>query len=120
MLGTAGADGRSGHQHAAGTSPKHRHHAMSATFAGPSGAAAVGKAANVAHTDTAADLGKIGELAKFSCSACAACCVGAAMVASNAKLPLADQAIERIVSTFLPYIGFVTDGPQRPPRSVLA
>ena len=93
---------------------------MSATFADPSSYAAVGETANVAHTDMAADLGKLGELTKFSCSACAACCVGAALVASNAKLPLADQAYERIVSTFLPYIGFVIDGPKRPPRSILA
>lgn len=99
MAGVSAASEQSGHQHASGVTPDYQHHAAS---------------------QTPDDPGKAGDLAKFSCSACAACCVGAALVASNENLPLADQTYERIISSSLPHIGFVTGGPKRPPRSILA
>ena len=108
MSATADAHG-SAHQHGSDADSHREHHAAPSDVA-----------ADVVSADAAADLGKIGELAKVSCSACAACSVGVAMVASNGNLPLAELAIERIASTSLPYIGFVTGGPQRPPRSFLA
>lgn len=64
--------------------------------------------------------GKTGDIAKFKCSACAACCVSAAITASDLKLPLANQAFEPIASRPIPYVGFLTDGPRRPPRTFLA
>ena len=108
MTSAAGADG-SGHHHSAGTNSDHDHHA-----------AVSGQPASAAPADAAADLEKADNLAKFSCSACATCCVGAALVASGSVLPLDNPADERIVSASSPNAGFVTGGPQRPPRSFLA
>lgn len=56
----------------------------------------------------------------FKCSACAACCVGLGLPAGALTLPpgpaesLAPQRIERSVAAFL------TSGPERPPRVILA
>ena len=108
MSGTMAAEG-SAHHHAAGTESGHEHHAASSS-----------EAAHEAPATNAADLGKADDLAKFSCSACATCCVGVALVGSAIPLPQAAQAGERIVSISPPQTFFVTGGPQRPPRSVLA
>lgn len=61
--------------------------------------------------------GNSGEPEKLSCSACASCCMGAAVTASDRKLEPAGQTIERLASAPFLDIGFVTDGPRRPPRS---
>ncbi|MBE0622234.1 MAG: hypothetical protein IH605_16715 [Burkholderiales bacterium] len=50
------------------------------------------------------------------CGACAACCVGTSFPATRVKLQPAGIAIERMASTPFRNIGFVTDGPRRPPR----
>ena len=71
-------------------------------------------------TDLAAGdqgLEKAGDLGEFNCSACAACCMGAVFPASGQTLQPAGQAIERLGSRPFFDIGFVTDGPRRPPRS---
>ena len=64
--------------------------------------------------------GNTGEPGEVSCSACAACCTGTALMASDRKLQPAGLAIERMAPTPFRNIGFVTDGPKRPPRSFLA
>lgn len=68
------------------------------------------------------DLGlekKNGKLGAHDSSEHAACFVGAAIPASGLRFQPADQAIERISSKQFLSIGFVTDGPRRPPRSFL-
>ena len=54
--------------------------------------------------------------AKAKCSACASCCFGVALPASSVFLPAC--APESALPTLLRQerIGFVTDGPDRPPR----
>ena len=53
---------------------------------------------------------------KAKCSACASCCFGVALPASSVFLPA--SAPESALPTLLRQerIGFVTDGPDRPPR----
>ena len=57
---------------------------------------------------------------KFKCSACAACCVGAAL--PIAPLVFATAAPSGAPPDFFSIgpIGFLTDGPDRPPRTSLA
>ncbi len=50
------------------------------------------------------------------CGACPACCVGTSFPATRLKLQPAGIAVERMASTPFRNIGFVTDGPRRPPR----
>lgn len=67
----------------------------------------------------ASDHHDAGTHAKSSCSACAVCCLGAALPVASlglAAVPLAG-ALTFPVAT--PDVGFVTDGPERPPRSPL-
>lgn len=67
---------------------------------------------------TSSDRGpaKAGELGAHESSEYAACCALAAVTASSLVFPPANQAIEGIASKHLLNIGFVTDGPRRPPR----
>ena len=60
---------------------------------------------------------KAGEPGAHESSEHAACSVGAAVPASSLKFQPAEQTIVRIASKQFPSIGFVTDGPTRPPRS---
>jgi len=57
--------------------------------------------------------------ANAKCSACAACCVGAALPAT--ALVFADAVSEHAPARLFSIgpIGFLTDGPDRPPRSLL-
>lgn len=59
------------------------------------------------------------KLMKFKCSACAACCMGAAMPTAAVTFKAFPPAIapDSIVPTT--HVGFVTDGPDRPPRVFL-
>ena len=63
--------------------------------------------------------GASGKVTKGSCSACASCCMGAALpttVVSFEATPVAD-----LFTTFdlRSVVVFVTEGPERPPRSIL-
>ncbi len=57
---------------------------------------------------------------KSSCSACASCCSAAALPAM--PIVLASQDLEGPVFTVpeLPVVVFLTDGPERPPRTILS
>lgn len=74
----------------------------------------------VDFTSSDRGLAKGGEPGAHESSEHAACSVGAAVPASRLRFQPAEQAIEAIASTQLPNIGFVTDGPTRPPRSIPA
>ena len=94
------------HQMAQGPQSDHRHH--HSALAGAAGEQH-GK-----HADH-----QIGKLAKFKCSACASCCIGAAL--QPAPLAALSPAPVMAPDAFVPAsrIGFVTDGPDRPPRIAL-
>lgn len=54
--------------------------------------------------------------AKHQCSTCAACCAGA-VILSNVIKPQVDAATsERIAFHTIAPVGFITNGPERPPR----
>lgn len=57
---------------------------------------------------------------KLSCSACASCCSAAALPAVQIVLASQTLAETAIVSFRLPLVVFLTDGPERPPRTILA
>lgn len=79
------------------------------------GRASSGEALNLTSSDHG--LAKSGDSGAHEGSEHAACPVGAAVPASSLRFEPARQAAERIASTQLLNIGFVTDGPIRPPRS---
>jgi hypothetical protein len=94
-------------------------HGASAAHAHPHQMALADDHAAAKSSDAGSDapsVQQLDKLMKFKCSACAACCMGAA-------LPTAAMAFEPFVplmtpDSFVPtrHIGFVTDGPDRPPR----
>lgn len=57
---------------------------------------------------------------KYGCSACAACCVGGALTASVQIVSTSSQLHERPLPAGAYFATFITDGPERPPRTVLA
>lgn len=77
-------------------------------------------AGQAAHHDagTAGDSGHAH--GKYGCSACAACCVGGALTASPQGDASPSRLHERPVPVPQPFAAFITDGPERPPRTVLA
>lgn len=74
---------------------------------------------DVASVDASSDarsLPHLDKLVKFKCNACAVCCMGAAM--PTAIFAFEPFAPAMTPESFVPtsQIGFVTDGPDRPPR----
>lgn len=59
-------------------------------------------------------------LSKFKCSACASCCVGAALPATALVFASSEPAHTPTRFVLASPVGFFTDGPDRPPRLVLA
>ena len=68
-------------------------------------------------SDDGNSLAQLNKAAKFKCSACAACCTGIALPASPlAMTPLpVDSAPQPEGSA--PHVDFVSNGPDRPPRT---
>lgn len=92
------------HEHAGAVQ---HHHSMEAVGDHHDGVSNGSDAPSVHHLD---------KLMKFKCSACAACCMGAAMPTAAVTLKAFPPAMapDSIVPTT--HVGFVTDGPDRPPR----
>lgn len=69
-----------------------------------------------AHHEHAQSTPQIDKLMKFKCSACAVCCVGAAIPSAAVNFEPLRTAM--VPDSFVPlsHAGFVTDGPDRPPR----
>lgn len=114
--------GASMHSHAGHGAPSHDHgashaasHAASVSHHDHGAAGAPGDAAAPADASPAFDTA-----AKAKCSACASCCFGAALPAAPIALPacVPDAAPSAVPCDEA--IGFVTDGPDRPPRLPLA
>lgn len=105
-----------GHSHAGS------HHALERQHAMDHGAVAADAAdhhhASVA--EAAAEPDKYSELAQYKCSACGACCSVAAMPGFSLTVPEPTPVVQWQVAHCLARFGFVTDGPERPPRLILA
>jgi hypothetical protein len=68
------------------------------------------------HDATASQSG----VGTFKCSACAACCVAMGLPAGAIALPQAPADGPLAALTSPPDVAFLTGGPERPPRPVLA
>lgn len=103
------------HQHPAAGTDGHHHDAVASASAGLSNAAHAGVDGHATSADS-----RLHKVGKVTCSACASCCTAAAMPASiltfDASVP-ADLPVPHLYST-VPV--FLTDGPERPPRFLLA
>jgi len=63
---------------------------------------------------------KTGHAAKQKCSACASCCSLGAILNTVPVIPVADSA-PTVFATVMPTVdAFAADGPDRPPRNILA
>ena len=60
------------------------------------------------------------KLTKFKCSACAACCMGAALPTAALAIASFPAAMTTAVFVSTPHVDFLSDGPDRPPRLLLA
>lgn len=116
--GAAGAHTRAGHSgdHAHGTAtPPHSHEGVASHHSHPSELAL-----SSVDGDGVAEVTTAGKVAKGSCSACASCCTAAALptsVLSFEATPVHDGVAALVPRSMAP---FLTDGPDRPPRSLLA
>lgn len=73
----------------------------------------------VASADQRGDapsLPQLDKLMKFKCNACAVCCMGAAMPTAIFTFEPFPAAMAPESSVPTSHVGFVTDGPDRPPR----
>ncbi|MDL2339530.1 MAG: hypothetical protein QFE16_16980 [Pseudomonadota bacterium] len=106
MMAAASTELDEAHEH---TAAGQHHHEMGM-------AAGEHEVASANPSGDAPPLPHLDKLVKFKCNACAVCCTGAAMpTAAFAFEPFATaMAPESFVPTS--HVGFVTDGPDRPPR----
>ena len=74
------------------------------------------EAASVDQRGDAVPLPQLDKLMKFKCNACAVCCMGAAMPTAIFTFELFPPAMAPESSVPTSHVGFVTDGPDRPPR----
>lgn len=92
------------------------HHPVSATAM--SEAAPAAAAAHVHLHDAAVDDPHADPVVS-TCSVCAACCVGAALPAAPLLFAAAAPAAAPTAWLSIGEVGFLTDGPDRPPRTTL-
>lgn len=72
-----------------------------------------------ADDSTQAQPGKRSDLSQFKCSACAACCAGSALPSASPRLPEPAAAGVVFADAGVTVDAFASDGPDRPPRSLL-
>jgi hypothetical protein len=108
------ADGNPRRGHAAG-----HHHGDEDSQAGPDTQAAVPDD-TVVDSGTGKSFTRLHQLAKSKCASCASCCSAPALPAT--PLLLGSPALGEPVTVARPVSAavFLTDGPERPPRSFLA
>lgn len=104
MASAAMADTPDAHKHAA---RGQHHHPMDAAGDHHDAASNDNDASSVHHLD---------KFMKFKCSACAACCMGAAMPTAAVTFKAFPPAMTPDSLVLTSHVGFVTDGPDRPPR----
>ncbi len=100
IAGTTEAD-----EHAAGE--QHHHEMVAMADHLHEAAADDGDTASVHHLD---------KLMKFKCRACAACCMGAPMPTAAISFEPLPPAISPASYVPISHVGFVSDGPDKPPR----
>lgn len=83
------------------------HHEMGAAADHHEAASNDADAPSVHHLD---------KLMKFKCSACAACCMGAAMPTAAVGFEPLPPVIAPAIYVPTSHVGFVSDGPDKPPR----
>lgn len=83
------------------------------TAAGPS------TAASGYDADSGSRSTDVTKLVKFKCSACASCCSAVAILHSVPAISVVEIVSDRDSSPVADLPGFVTDGPERPPRIAL-
>lgn len=91
--------------------PAHHHDADTSQVGELPGSGAADSAQ--AHT------GKRADLSIFKCSACAACCAGSALPSASPRLPQPTAAAVVFADAEVSVDAFASDGPDRPPRSLL-
>ncbi|MDP1900347.1 MAG: hypothetical protein Q8K96_07820 [Rubrivivax sp.] len=72
------------------------------------------------HAGASTPTDKFTDLAQYKCGACGSCCPAAAMPAFLLTVPESKPVAQWDALPLHGRIGFVTDGPDRPPRPVLA
>ena len=103
------------HSHADATGPaahRHHHHAVPATGADAADASANTSPAPDGAAAVAADVHK--------CSACASCCSAGAILNTVPSVPMPEFATLVFADWVVSVGPFAVDGPDRPPRSILA
>ena len=100
------------------TSSEHSHHGDA--MAGHELDATADAAAVVASADEVSVVVKASQAAKQKCSVCASCCSLGAILTTVPVVPATDSA-PTVFTTVVPTVGaFAADGPDRPPRYVVA
>ena len=107
-----GAGMQAAHDHGPGASP--RHHDDEATSVAGSHEQALPAG------DGAAQPGKRADLGKYKCSACASCCSMGALLSPVLAVPAASVAPTEFFALVPSVDAFAADGPDRPPRIILA
>jgi len=122
--GHAAPHTHSSHTHAAAHTrdPAHTHDAAQAHDAVHTHDAAQ---ANPADHGVSSDFGSAqaeaaAEVGPYACSACASCCSGVGLSSALLQVPQPDAAATVFVTVVPAVDVFATDGPDRPPRIVLA
>lgn len=111
-----GVDSASTHSEGSSNASEHSHHGDAA----PAHEVDADAGADAAVADDASVLTKAGHAAKQKCSACASCCSLGAILTTVPVIPATDSA-PTVFATVVPtFDAFAADGPERPPRNVLA
>lgn len=76
--------------------------------------------ADVSSTDDVLAIAKASQAAKPKCSTCAACCSLGAILTTVPAVPATDSAPTVFTTVVTTVDAFAADGPDRPPRNVLA
>lgn len=79
-----------------------------------------GESSTMAAADDAPAVAKVSQAAKQKCSVCASCCSMGAILTTVPVVPATDSA-PTVFTIVVPTVdAFAVDGPDRPPRNVLA
>jgi len=92
------------------------HHGLSAKLAHGH----EGVEAGLSDTGEASVSAKVGHADKHKCSACASCCSMGGILSTGLGMPDAEAAPTVFAASVATVDAFATDGPDRPPRIVLA
>lgn len=72
------------------------------------------------HDEAAADPAPLNDLAKYKCSACASCCAACAIPSAKLRIPQPAATFTVLAEGVITIEPCASDGPDRPPRALLA